>query len=331
MYFSIIVPVYNRPDEIKAFLESLILQDYLNDFEIIIIEDGSELSCEYIVKDFNKKLNISYFFKKNSGPGDSRNFGMKRAKGNYFLIFDSDCELPKQYLSVVNKSLENNFVDCYGGPDAALDNYSDIQKSINFAMTSFLTTGGIRGSSERLNKFQPRSFNMGISKNAFLKTNGFGKIHPGEDPDLSIRLWKLGFTTKLIKDAFVYHKRRIDWKKYYSQVNKFGLARPVLDSWHPAYSKFIFAIPSLFLVGFCMSIFLYFFKLQFLLYLYFLYFFIVFAFSIFKYKSIKIGFLSIFAVAIQFYGYGCGYLKSFFLINILKIKPENALPKLFFK
>lgn len=331
MYFSIIVPVYNRPDEIAAFLESLVIQDYLHDFEIVIIEDGSEMPCEYIVKKFNKKLNVIYFFKKNSGPGDSRNFGMKRAKGDYFLIFDSDCELPKQYLSVVRKSLESNFVDCFGGPDAALDSYSDIQRSINFAMTSVLTTGGIRGGSELLDKFQPRSFNMGISKNAFLETGGFGKIHPGEDPDLSIRLWKLGFKTKLIKEAFVYHKRRINWKKYYSQVNKFGLARPVLDNWHPEYSKFIFVLPSLFLIGFCLSIFFYFLKFQFFLYLYFLYFFIVFLFSIFKYKSIKIGFLSMFAVAIQFFGYGWGYLKSFFLINVLKIKPQNALPNLFFK
>ena len=230
MFFSIVVPVYNRPDEIQELLESIELQQFNELFEIIIVEDGSTISCEPIVDKFKEKLNISYYLKYNSGPGDSRNFGMQLAKGDYFIIFDSDCIIPPNYLTEVSNSLKNNYVDCFGGPDSAHKSFSDLQKAINFSMTSFLTTGGIRGGSEKMTTFQPRSFNMGISKKAFEASKGFSNIHPGEDPDLSIRLWDLGFKTKLIPTAFVYHKRRIDWDKFYIQVNKFGKVRPILNS-----------------------------------------------------------------------------------------------------
>ena len=248
MNFSFIIPVYNRPEETKELLESLSNQTDLG-FEVVIIEDGSINTSEEVVKTFSSKLTILYLFKQNSGPGDSRNYGMKRASGDYFIILDSDCILPNTYFENVKKALQQNYVDCFGGPDKALDSFSDVQKAINYAMTSFFTTGGIRGGSEKLEKFQPRSFNMGLSKKAFEDSNGFGNIHPGEDPDLSIRLWKKGYKTTLIKDAFVYHKRRIDWNKFYIQVNKFGKARPILDSWYPEYSKITFWFPTLFLMG----------------------------------------------------------------------------------
>ena len=203
MLFSLIIPVYNRPDEVDELLESLSQQDYNENFEIVIIEDGSSLRCDDVVRKYAGKLHLSYRYKENSGPGDSRNYGMRNAQGDYFIIFDSDCIIPKNYLTEVSNALKENYVDCFGGPDKALDSFSDIQKAINFAMTSFLTTGGIRGGSEKIGKFQPRSFNMGLSRKAFEASNGFGNIHPGEDPDLSIRLWNLGFETKLFSNAFV--------------------------------------------------------------------------------------------------------------------------------
>ena len=192
MLFSFIIPVYNRPDEIEELLQSMTYFDYEASFEVVIVEDGSSIPCERIVEKYKNTLQISYYFKSNSGPGNSRNFGMQKAKGDYFIILDSDCILPKEYLTVVSQSLQNHYVDCFGGPDKALATFSNIQKAINFSMTSFLTTGGIRGGSEKVDKFQPRSFNMGLSKNAFEISKGFGNIHPGEDPDLSIRLWELG-------------------------------------------------------------------------------------------------------------------------------------------
>lgn len=331
MYFSLIVPVFNRPDEVSELLQSLVVADYEHDFEVVIVEDGSSVSSEDVVKSYKDKLDITYYFKANSGPGDSRNFGMRHAKGDYFIIFDSDCIIPPGYLKEVRSALDNNFTDCFGGPDQALDSFSDIQKAINFTMTSFLTTGGIRGGSEKTGKFQPRSFNMGLSKKAFEASGGFGNIHPGEDPDLSIRLWNLGFDTRLLTKAFVYHKRRIDWSKFYTQVNKFGKARPILNSWYPEYTKLTFFFPSLFLFGFFFSVFLLFFGFGIFITLYGLYFLILFLTSVFKNKSIKIGLLSLIAVIIQFYGYGKGFASSFIMIQLLKKDPKKVFPGLFFK
>jgi glycosyltransferase involved in cell wall biosynthesis len=331
MLFSLIIPVYNRPDEINELLESLTVQDFGQPFEVVVVEDGSTISCEHLVETFKDKLTIAYFFKENTGPGDSRNYGMKQANGDYFLIFDSDCIIPKDYLTAVSKALEKEFVDCFGGPDRALDSFSDIQKAINFAMTSFLTTGGIRGGSETLNRFQPRSFNMGISKKAFEASKGFGTIHPGEDPDLSIRLWNLGFQTKLIPEAYVYHKRRIDWTKFYTQVNKFGKARPILNSWYPEHAKLTFFLPTLFILGVDVAIIAILFGVYFPIVFYLGYFIVLFFTSLFSNKSLKIASLTIVAVCIQFYGYGIGFLKSFVLIQLLKKDPTVVFPELFFK
>jgi glycosyltransferase involved in cell wall biosynthesis len=331
MYFSFIIPVYNRPDEIDELLDSLSKLKAEIIFEVVIIEDGSSIPCEHIVKKYNSKLSISYYYKANSGPGDSRNYGMQNAKGDYFIILDSDCIVPENYLNQVQNSLEADYVDCFGGPDAALDSFSDIQKAINFTMTSFFTTGGIRGGSEKVTQFQPRSFNMGLSKKAFVASTGFGNIHPGEDPDLSIRLWNLGFKTKLIKEAFVYHKRRISWKKFQMQVNKFGKARPILNSWYPEQAKITFWFPSFFLIGFVFSVLFSFFISHVFISLYALYFSLLFMSSLVTNKSIKIALYSLWAAIIQFLGYGKGFLLSYYKISINKQHPQEAFPELFFK
>lgn len=332
MNYSFIIPVFNRPDEIEELLESFTKQTFKDPFEIVIVEDGSSITCEHIVEKYKQVLDITYYLKYNSGPGDSRNFGMQYAKGNYFIILDSDCILPPQYLTEVDRSLQEKFVDCFGGPDNMLPSFTAIQKAINFVMTSVLTTGGIRGASEKLEKFQPRSFNMGISRKAFEASKGFSNIHPGEDPDLSIRLWKLGFQTKLISSAFVYHKRRIDWEKFYIQVNKFGKVRPILNKWYPEYAKPTFYLPALFVIGLFLGIFLsIFFLSDILLQLYFGYTIIVFLVSVYVNRSLKVGFYTIIALWRQFFGYGLGFIESFFKINILRKKPQDAFPELFFK
>ena len=330
MFFSLIIPVFNRPDELRELLDSLSHQDYKKDFEVIIVEDGSSLSSKAVVEEYKVKLNISYHFKENSGPGNSRNFGMRKATGDYFIIFDSDCIIPPNYLSEVTKALQNQSADCFGGPDQAMESFSNVQKAINFAMTSFLTTGGIRGGSESINKFQPRSFNMGLSRKAFEMSGGFGNIHPGEDPDLSIRLWNLGFETRLFSAAYVYHKRRINWAKFSVQVNKFGKARPILNSWYPKYSKLIFFFPSLFIIGFFGALILALFGQSLFFKLYLGYFLLLLFVSGFQHKSISIGFLSVIAVWKQFFGYGTGFIESTIRINFLKQKPQDAFPELFF-
>ncbi|WP_417445031.1 glycosyltransferase [Joostella sp.] len=328
--FSFIIPVYNRPEEVKELLESMNLLTGNIPFEVVIVEDGSSISSESVVEDFKDHLNISYYFKSNSGPGDSRNYGMRKAKGNYFIILDSDCILPPQYLEEANKSLQSKYVDCYGGPDAAHESFSDIQKAINYSMTSLLTTGGIRGGKKAVNKFQPRSFNMGLSKKAFEATGGFGKIHPGEDPDLTIRLWKAGFETVLIPQAFVYHKRRISWEKFYQQVQKFGLTRPILNKWHPETKKITYWFPTLFVLGLAFSLLMWFAGISIFFKIYGLYFLAIFFDALLKNKSLKIAFLAVYAVVIQFFGYGLAFVKSTFLITFSNKKPEQIFPKLFF-
>lgn len=327
--FSFIIPVYNRPEEIRELLLSFRGQHYKGEYEIVIVEDGSTRTSKEIVAQFSD-LPISYYFKSNSGPGPSRNYGMQMAKGDYYIILDSDCLLPPEYITVVLDELEREYVDFYGGPDAAHTSFSDLQKAINYTMTSVLTTGGIRGNKKSKGRFQPRSFNMGISKEAFITSGGFGKIHPGEDPDLTLRLWKSGYTSRLLSEAYVYHKRRISWKKFYKQVRKFGLVRPILNQWHPNTSKITYWFPTVFILFIVVSLvgLIYSFIVPLLLLLCYLMFIVIDA--TIKTRSIQIGFMSLWAVLVQFTGYGIAFLESTVFINWLKKVPEKQYPHLFF-
>ena len=251
MQYSFIIPVYNRPDELDELLKSLAEQTYTADFEVVVIEDGSTISSESICQQYQSSLSITYLAKPNTGPGDSRNYGMRCAKYDYFLILDSDCLLPPHYLEAVDDYLQAHYVDCFGGADTADEHFTKVQKAINYTMTSFFTTGGIRGSARGVQRFEPRSFNMGLSRAAFEATGGFGKIHPGEDPDLVIRLWGKGFETAFIPEAFVFHKRRISWQKFQKQVSKFGQTRAILNHWHPHTRKITFWLPTCFALGLC--------------------------------------------------------------------------------
>ncbi len=328
--FSFIIPVYNRPDEVGELLESLSLLEGNIPFEVIIIEDGSTVSCKLECDRFRESLNIHYHYKNNSGPGDSRNVGMTLATGDYFIILDSDCVLPANYLNEVNEALALEYVDCYGGPDAADDKFTNLQKAINYSMTSFLTTGGIRGSSENLGKFQPRSFNMGLSRAAFLRSGGFGKIHPGEDPDLTIRLWKLGYDTRLFKKAYVYHKRRISFKLFYKQVNKFGKVRVILNKWHPHTAKLTYWFPSIFslllVIGIIASVAGSYWILSVLT----CYLLIIGIHCTFK-NGLRVGAMTVIATVLQFLGYGMGFMYAFWVINILGKDERMYFKQLFFK
>lgn len=329
--YSFIIPVYNRPDEVRELLESMRKLISIRSFEIVIIEDGSSIRSNEVVRQFSEDLNISYYYKSNSGPGDSRNYGMKKAKADYYLILDSDVVLPENYLKEVHNFLSKNYCDCFGGPDAAHPSFSNIQKAIDYTMTSFFTTGGIRGGRRGVRGFQPRSFNMGISKKAFEESKGFGHIHPGEDPDLSLRLKKVGFKICLIPEAKVFHKRRIDWNKFYTQVKKFGLVRPILNKWHPGSSKVTYWFPTLFMVGFIFSTIMAILGQWFFMGCYIIYFLIIGIDAAIKNKSIYIGLLAIRAVIVQFSGYGMGFLISTIKTGILNKQPEKEFPQLFFK
>lgn len=329
-HYSFIIPVFNRPQEINELLESMTRMDFVDPFEIVIVEDGSQETAESVVDKYRDRLQISYYYKPNSGPGDSRNYGMRKAKGDYFIIFDSDCLIPSHYLKTVDAFLKKEYYHCFGGADAAHDSFTVLQKAINYVMTSWLTTGGIRGKKKGIQRFEPRSFNMGISKEAFLATGGFGKIHPGEDPDLSQRIRNAGYESTFIPNAFVYHKRRISWKSFYRQVRKFGMTRPILIHWHPTLAKPTFWLPSLFVLFVFTSVLAALLcHAAFLLPL-FAYSLIILADATLKNKSLIVGFYAVIAVFVQFFGYGIGFLQSYWWVRIIKKQPEKKFPSLFF-
>ena len=307
--FSIIIPVYNRPQEIEELLGSLTKQDYQEFYEVVVVEDGSNIQCFEVIEKYRDKLSIRYYEKENSGPGASRNLGMLKAKGNYFIILDSDVILPKEYLSVVSNQLNIDYTDAFGGPDSAHQDFTSLQKAINYSMTSFITTGGIRGKKKGVGKFQPRSFNMGMSRKAFEATKGFSDMKAGEDIDLTYRLWKAGFETQLIEEAFVYHKRRNTISSFFKQTYAFGKARPILNRKYPKSAKITYWFPSLFLIGFDCSIIAVFFGYHIPLIAYAIYFFILFLDSLFK-NSLKVALLSLLTTFTQFLGYGLGFLES---------------------
>ena len=230
-YFSVIIPVYNRPAEVEDLLRSLAEQT-CSDFEVYLVEDGSTVRCDEVAARYNDRLDLHYHYKDNEGRSIARNYGIERASGDYFIFFDSDCVIPPQYFATLKAELEKEYVDCFGGPDADSDDFTDVQKAINFSMTSFLTTGGIRGGKVQLEKFVPRSFNMGYSRNVWEKVGGFREMF-SEDIDMSTRVRQAGFTTRLIRDAYVYHKRRVDLKKFARQTYVFGMSRITLKLLYP--------------------------------------------------------------------------------------------------
>lgn len=327
--FSVIIPVYNRPDELNELLESLKNQAYKN-FEVIVVEDGSDLKSDKVVEYYQKDLDIKYFFKSNSGPGQSRNYGSERAQGDYHVFFDSDCIIPEKYFEIVNNRLEKEKVDAYGGPDMAHPDFTAVQKSINYSMTSFFTTGGIRGGMKDEKKFHPRSFNMGFTKEVFEKTQGFSKMRFGEDVDMSLRIIENKFSTTLIKEAVVYHKRRVDFRKFFKQVYNSGIARINLYKRHPESLKMVHFLPASFTVGLLFLLILSVFSLYFLIPIGF-FILVIFFDSLRLNTNLKVALLSVISSFIQLIAYGSGFIKSFVKRIILGQDEFHAYKKNFYK
>ncbi len=329
MFFSIIIPLYNRPQEIDELLDSLTKQTN-NQFEVIVVEDGSTEKSDFIVEKYGSKLNLVYFEKSNSGPGLTRNEGAKRAKGDYLIFFDSDCIIPPNYIENTYRFLQNSYTDAYGGPDSAMPTFTTVQKAINYSMTSFFTTGGIRGGHKSMDRFHPRSFNLGVSKVAFEALDGYGKMRFGEDIDFSLRLLKQGYTTSLIPESYVYHKRRTNFRQFFKQVHNSGIARINLHLAHPGSMKPVHTLPAAFVMVMALSIILSLFYLPFLL-LPILYSLVVFMDSLIINKSLKVAFYSIGAAWTQLVGYGTGFLSAVWKRLILKKGEFKAFEKKFYK
>lgn len=318
MFFSLIVPVYNRPDEVRELLESIEKQVFDRQkisFEVLIIEDGSTLKAEEVVKNFAQNFDIRYFSKENTGQGFSRNYAFERAKGDYFIILDSDCLLPPNYLQSIYNYLQHTPLDAFGGPDAAHESFTDTQKAISYAMTSLFSTGGIRGNKRSAEKFRPRSFNMGLSRKVWETVGGFAITRMGEDIEFSIRIEKAGFKVGFIPNAFVYHKRRTNFKQFYKQLHFFGRGRINIWRFHPEELKLVHCFPAVFVL-FLVSI-----PLGFLLNaglgvlmisVLGLYLGLIFVDAFFKTKNLKIAIMALGAVLVQLTGYGIGFLTEIF-------------------
>jgi glycosyltransferase involved in cell wall biosynthesis len=326
---SIVVAIFNRKDELFELLNSLIAQTD-KDFEVIIVDDGSFVDLLPTVETFKEMLNIQYFKKANSGPGLSRNYGANRAKNDWLVFVDSDVIVEKDYIENIKKNLEKTDCAAFGGADKAHKGFNLLQKAISYSMTSVFTTGGIRGSKKAVTRFQPRSFNMGVNKEIFLKIGGFSEMRIGEDPDLSMTIWENGYQTAFFDDIGVYHKRRTDLGKFSKQVYQFGCARPILNQRHPDYVKPTFWFPTLFLLGYVAGI-LEYFLLQkgLVLACYGFYTLVIFVHALYLTKNIAIAAQAIITTYIQMFSYGYGFLESWVKLNVLKMKPEDAFPKHF--
>ncbi len=320
MFFSIIIPLYNRPQEIDELLATLTKQTYTQ-FEVLVIEDGSVIDAQRIVEKYKNKLDISYYVKPNEGQGFTRNYGFARAKGDYFVVFDSDCLIPDDYLEIVRSYLFEHKLDAYGGPDAAHESFTPIQKAISYSMTSPFTTGGIRGNKNHIGQFHPRSFNMGISREVWENTGGFILTRLGEDVEFSIRIHSLGFKIGLIPSAIVYHKRRTSFIQFYRQLHFFGRARINIYKHFPTELKLVHFFPAAFTFFAIFSILLNILnsKLAYLCnFTLLLIFMLIFIHSWQLNRSIKVGFLSIIAAFIQLTAYGLGFIQDFWKRVILK-------------
>jgi len=321
MKFSIIVPIYNRPDEAKELMESLSLQTF-KDFELVLVEDGSTRPCSEEVEAYRNSIHIHYIRKENTGRSDTRNVGMQHAKGDYFIFFDSDCIIPPPYLETVNTLLLEDFTDCFGGPDNEHPSFSVMQKAINYAMTSFWTTGGIRGGKVRMEKFKPRTFNMGFSRAVYENVGGFKDMY-GEDIDLSIRIAQAGYTTKLYRESFVYHKRRVSLKKFCKQVYIFGQARINLYKLYPDSLKLVHTLPALFVAGSIVILLLAIFLSPFFLLFPAAWILLLFFDSLARTKSLSIAGMSVITSLIQLFSYGTGFIKSFVEKIVLRRRLED--------
>ena len=329
MRYSVIVPVYNRPDEVDELLCSLTKQTF-RDFEVIIIEDGSSLPCKNVAEKYRDSLDIHYYMKPNSGPGQTRNYGAERSNGEYLLILDSDCILPEGYLAAVEAELQREPADAFGGPDRAHDSFTPVQKAINYAMTSFFTTGGIRGGKKKMDKFYPRSFNMGVRTEVYRALHGFSDMRFGEDIDFSIRIFKGGYRCRLFPEAWVWHKRRTDFRKFFKQVHNSGIARINLYKKYPESLKLVHLLPTVFTVG-VVLILLDSLVCAWILTLLALFALIIFLDASFQNKSMKIGILSVLAAFIQLTGYGTGFLRAWWKRCVLGKDAFSAFEKNFYK
>ena len=314
--YSVIVPVYNRIDEVDDLLCSLASQTF-RDFETIIVEDGSTEPCREAVERYRDRLDVSYYYKENEGRSIARNYGIERSKGDMLVFFDSDCVIPADYFEKLDRELSARPLDCFGGPDAAHSSFSPVQKAISFAMTSFLTTGGIRGGKVQMEKFVPRSFNMGYTRRVYDRVGGFREMF-SEDIDMSTRIRQAGFSIALIRNAAVYHKRRVDFRKFWRQVHVFGMSRITLKLLYPDSLKLVHMLPALAVVIGLALLLLGIFQSPWWFLPLGVYAVAILIAALIQSKSLKVAALAVPASVVQIVGYGTGFIRAWFTKILLR-------------
>ena len=329
MRYSFVIPVYNRPDETDELLESL-AQQTLRDFEVLVVEDGSQITCQQVVQKHAAQMPIKYFCKPNSGPGQTRNYGAERSQGEYLIFLDSDCVLPPGYLEAVEKELSASPCDAFGGPDRSHPSFTPVQKAISYSMTSFFTTGGIRGGKKKLDKFYPRSFNMGVRREVYNALGGFSEMRFGEDIDFSTRIFKGGYACRLFPEAWVWHKRRTDLRKFFKQVHNSGIARIHLTKRHPGTLKLVHLLPMVFTLG-CLACLLIAPFWPWSLLPLALFALIILVDATRQERSLGVGLRAVAAAYVQLIGYGTGFLRAWWNRCLLGRGEFEAFKKNFYK
>lgn len=329
MRYSIVIPVFNRPDEVDELLESLCTQT-VRDFEVLVVEDGSSVPCKAVVDKYATRLDVRYFLKANSGPGQTRNYGVERARGEFVLILDSDAVLPPHYIAAVEEELRREPCDAFGGPDRAHASFTKMQKAINYAMTSFFTTGGIRGGKRKMDKFYPRSFNMGVRTEVYKALGGFSEMRFGEDIDFSTRIFKGGYRCRLFPEAWVWHKRRTDLRKFFRQVHNSGIARINLIKRHPGTLKPVHLLPACFTLG-CAVLLLGSAVCPWSLSPLLLFALLIFADASVAERSGGVGIRAVAAAYVQLLGYGTGFLRAWWARMVRGRGEFDAFRKNFYK
>jgi len=319
--FSIIIPSFNRVDEITALLVSMEeLRFPRSQFELIIADDGSTDETLHFIKSYSSAsgLNLILVSQSNQGPGAARNLGVAAASGDFFIFIDSDVTVPGHWLEEISKQLQLEGGQAFGGPDTYRDDFPALLKAINHSMNSFLTTGGLRGKKGKsLARYYPRSFNMGLSRALWEKTGGFSKLRHGQDIEFSHRLHQAGAKILFIPKAFVFHKRRTSLKKFFKQVFNWGVARINLYKMNPSMLEPLHALPAVASAGYLLLSLMAFFhpvlKQIWLVFSAFGLLLLLFssAQALRQYRSIAVALYVPLVIPIQIFGYGIGFIYNF--------------------
>ncbi len=318
IFISVITPSYNRASELEHLMRSISAQSIdHNLFELIISDDGSTDDTEALINSWQEKasFSIKYISQENKGPGAARNHGLEKSIGELILFIDSDCEAHPKWIETIVDEYHKSEFDACGGPDGGKKDFTLLQKAIDYSMTSFFTTGGMRGHSEKMiSKFYPRTHNMGVKRDKYEAVGGFGNLRHGQDIEFSHRIRTSGGKIRFIKNALVYHRRRTSLRQFIKQVFNWGVARINLGKIDTAMLEPVHFLPSLSIL-LSLFIILIIYQLDWGISEIFLLFFsplsIICLLGALNKKDLRVFPILLLVIPIQIFGYGLGFLQAY--------------------